>query len=433
MKIKLKNLLESVITPPSIIDVAGNAGGKDKDKNKNNNTDKQGVSEPEPPPGLVPNPEPQPPAPGEPPPGLVPNPEPQPPAPGEPPPGLVPNPEPEPEPTPEPDGSEGEGGSEDDVDDDRAAEEDAPQPPKPPVKPKVKGYGKAKTREQIEQERVATRTARLNRMRERAEENELKRTEELAAARHSARLARMNRSSRGIFEQTLRFRPNTLKSLLESVTLNEKLLDTDQESGIVTPSGSVSEMKAEDPARFKKIESDKWTQNNRYIEGFKDVVGKIKDTAAEALDVSLNPKKAAETYSRMTKPVPGEDTTNFFRMLAATSPETMAKIRSGRVAQAAMFDPSGIGAEQMKHYKNILDLTNPLGIAVDATTGVIGNIGANLLGNKASGGVAKATGAALSGAAGLAGKVANNYLDQMNTEAARRLMMMKKDLRYGMI
>jgi hypothetical protein len=420
MKIKLKNLLEGVVNPPSVMDaVAGNSGGKDKDKNKNNNTDKQGVSEPEPPPGLVPNPEPVPPAPGEPPPGLVPNPEPQPPAPGEPPPGLVPNPEPEPpkpEPTPEP-----------------PKPEPTPEPPKPPVKPKVKGYGKAKTPEELEGERKAKRDARLNRMRERAEENELKRSEELAAARHSARLARMNRSSRGIFEQTLRFRPNSLKSLLESVTLNEKLLDTDQESGIVTPSGSVSAMKAEDPARFKKIESDKWTQNNKYIEGFKDVVGKIKDTAAEALDVSLNPKKAAETYSRMTKPVPGEDTTNFFRMLAATSPETMAKIRSGRVAQAAIFDPSGIGAEQMKHYKNILDLTNPLGIAVDAATGVIGNIGANLLGNKESGGVAKTVGAALSGTAGLAGKVANNYLDQMNTEAARRLMMMKKDLRYGMI
>jgi hypothetical protein len=192
-------------------------------------------------------------------------------------------------------------------------------------------------------------------------------------------------------------------------------------------------MKTEDPERFKKIGSDNWSQNNKYIEGFKDVVGKIKDTAADALDVSLNPKKAAETFSRLTKPVPGEDTTNFFRMLAATSPETMAKIRSGRVAQAAIFDPSGIGAEQTKHYKNILDLTNPLGIAVNATTGVVGNIAANLLGNKASGALAKTTGAALGGTGKLAGKVANNYIDQMNTEAARRLMMMRKDLRYGMM
>ena len=163
------------------------------------------------------------------------------------------------------------------------------------------------------QEHIDRHNDYLARTQRKLERDRLTRQAEIEAASHTARMERIGRSRRRIFEQqTLQFKPNTLKSLLEG--------------GVVT-----------DALKF------------------------ITPTAS--------PKEAAKRFIDLTTPQPGEDSKiNYVRSFLGLSPTTFAKLQAGKAASAAAFDPT-IGAEKIKHYANIIQSTDPYNIGAKIAAG----------------------------------------------------------------
>lgn len=172
--------------------------------------------------------------------------------------------------------------------------------------------------------------------------DQLTRQAEIEAASHSARLSRIARSRTRIFEQKLQFKPNTLRSLLESVVDSEG-----------KPIKAIDDI----------------------IDYF--VPSKFNDT----LKFYTSPKLAAQRFITATTPHPGDDAgVKFVKSMIGLSPLTWSKIQAGKVASAAAFDPT-TGAEKIKHYADIIKNTDPINIA-GTITSAIGRASQNELRNR---------------------------------------------------
>jgi hypothetical protein len=177
----------------------------------------------------------------------------------------------------------------------------------------VSGNKKTDSEPAKNQEHIDRHNDYLARTQRKLDRDRLARQAEIEAASHTERMARIGRSRRRIFEQqTLQFKPNTLKSLLEG--------------GVVT-----------DTLKF--------------------------------MTPTASPKEAAKRFIDLTTPQPGEDyKINYVRSFLGLSPTTFAKLQAGKAASAAAFDPT-IGAEKIKHYANIIQSTDPINIGAKIAAG----------------------------------------------------------------
>lgn len=260
----------------------------------------------------------------------------------------------------------------------------------------VSGKQETKNEPAKSQEHIDRHNDYLARTQRKLERDRLTRQAEVEAATHSARMARIDRSRQRIFEkQTLKFKPNTLKTLLEG--------------------GIVSDV--------KKYFVPSGNQN--------------------ALDFYTNPKLAAKRFITATTPQPGDDANvSYLKSLVGVSPVTWAKVQAGKAASAAAFDPT-IGAEKIKHYANIIQATDPINILGTVTRG-IGNAAQLELRNRLYYGFGDSTTRSsplnraglgtlgtVAGVAGGVGGLVAPYTEAKAKIAARMVAAQKDDWRYA--
>jgi hypothetical protein len=280
----------------------------------------------------------------------------------------------------------------------------------------------------------------MQRTSERLQRDQLRRQGEIEAASHSARLSRIGRSTRRVFEQQdFRFKTNALKSLLPL-----------QEGGVVDAASAL-------------WDATKQYGKDVYNQGFgaatQKALGKIASSTVKGIEDAtgteyftkgaIHPNIAAREFvNKITKETPGEPALNLVKNLTRYSPQTLARMQAGRYARAAAFTPEE-AEEKFSHYAKMAALTNPLtyggalaaGIgsalsssAVKAAAPAIGSaIGGTVGGAIGTGvaGLAGLAGLAVGGAGKVAQKLANPYLAQQARETGKLIAARKDDWRYA--
>jgi len=264
----------------------------------------------------------------------------------------------------------------------------------------------------------------MQRTGERLQRDQLRRQGEIEAASHSARLSRIGRSTRRVFEQQdFRFKTNALKSLLPL-----------QEGGVVDAASALWDATKQ---KLGKIASST-------VKGIEDATGTEYFTKG-----AIHPNIAAREFvNKITKETPGEPALNLVKNLTRYSPQTLARMQAGRYARAAAFTPEE-AEEKFSHYAKMAALTNPLTYGGALASGIGSALSSSAvkaaapaIGSAIGGPVGGAIGTGVAGLAGLAGlavggagkvaqKLANPYLAQQARETGKLIAARKDDWRYA--
>jgi hypothetical protein len=276
----------------------------------------------------------------------------------------------------------------------------------------------------------------MQRTGERLQRDQLRRQGEIEAASHNARLSRIGRSTRRVFEQQdFRFKTNALKSLLPL-----------QEGGI----GDAASAFLDATKQYgKDVLNQGFGAATKKIPG--KIVKGIEDTTGTEYFTkgAIRPNIAAREFvNKITKETPGEPALNLVKNLTRYSPQTLARMQAGRFARAAAFTPEE-AEEKFSHYAKMAALTNPLtyggalaaGIGSALSSSAV-KAAAPAIGSAIGGPVGGAIGTGVAGLAGLAGlavggagkvaqKLANPYLAQQARETGKLIAARKDDWRYA--